>query len=147
MRTITIPEAQNVVLDGEPWSFYSRLLHHFDGHRRLFITYYRGYLEITTRTFWRERAAVIMGLLVCVWTEERGLEIHGGRSTRFRRRDLRCGLEPDQCFWLAHEKQVRGLKELVPLKGLQTLNLHDTRVTDAGVAELQKALPDCKIIR
>jgi Uma2 family endonuclease len=112
MRTIRIPEGQNFVLDGEPWSFYSRLLHHFDGRRRLFITYYHGFLEITTRTFWRERAAVIMGLLVCVWTEERGLEIHGGRSTRFRRRDLRCGLEPDQCFWLAQEKQVRGLKEI-----------------------------------
>jgi hypothetical protein len=35
----------------------------------------------------------------------------------------------------------------VALKGLQWLYLNDTKVTDAGVAELQKALPDCKIIR
>ena len=39
-----------------------------------------------------------------------------------------------------------GLKELAALKGLQTLNLVLTKVTAAGVAELQKALPDCKII-
>tara|TARA_B100001123_G_C15315936_1_gene1026123 strand:+ start:3047 stop:3181 length:135 start_codon:yes stop_codon:yes gene_type:complete len=36
------------------------------------------------------------------------------------------------------------LKELV---NLQTLYLGGTKVTDAGVAELQKALPDCKIYK
>jgi len=40
-----------------------------------------------------------------------------------------------------------GLKDLAPLQGLKTLLLGDTKVTDAGVAELQKALPDCKIYR
>ena len=38
--------------------------------------------------------------------------------------------------------------ELVHLKGLtslETLWLHDTYVTDAGVQDLQKALPNCKI--
>jgi hypothetical protein len=33
------------------------------------------------------------------------------------------------------------------MKGLQTLNLRRTGVTKAGVNELQKALPDCKIER
>lgn len=100
------------MLDGEPWSFYSRLLRHFDGRRRLFITYYHGFLEITTRTFWRERAALMTARLVYTWTEERLLAVHGGKSTRFWRRDLRCGLEPDECFWLSHEEQVRGLKDI-----------------------------------
>ena len=40
-----------------------------------------------------------------------------------------------------------GLKELTALKELQTLDLTGTQVTDSGVAALQKALPDCKIIR
>ena len=40
-----------------------------------------------------------------------------------------------------------GLKELAGLKSLQVLDLSFTRVTDAGVAELQKALPNCHIIR
>jgi len=38
----------------------------------------------------------------------------------------------------------------VHLKGLtklQGLNLGNTQVTDAGVAELQKALPNCEIMR
>jgi hypothetical protein len=31
------------------------------------------------------------------------------------------------------------------LKSLQRLNLRETKVTDAGVAQLQRLLPNCKI--
>ena len=37
-----------------------------------------------------------------------------------------------------------GLKELAALKGLQKLDLRGTLVTDAGVAELQKACPTAR---
>ena len=40
-----------------------------------------------------------------------------------------------------------GLKELAPLKNLTKLTLSSSSVTDAGVAELEKALPKCKIER
>ena len=38
-----------------------------------------------------------------------------------------------------------GLVHLKELTSLETLTLSETQVTDAGVAELQQALPDCKI--
>jgi hypothetical protein len=41
-----------------------------------------------------------------------------------------------------------GLKELAGLKELKYLDLRRCQgVTDAGVAELKKALPDCEITR
>ena len=40
-----------------------------------------------------------------------------------------------------------GLARLKELTKLQSLELHATKVTDAGVEDLQKALPNCKIIR
>lgn len=40
-----------------------------------------------------------------------------------------------------------GLKELAPLTNLTALYLIDTKATDEGVKELQKALPKCKIIK
>jgi hypothetical protein len=39
-----------------------------------------------------------------------------------------------------------GLKELTKLKQLVLLGLVDTKVTKAGMAELRKALPKCRII-
>jgi Uma2 family endonuclease len=33
----------------------------------------------------------------------------------FKREDLARGLEPDQCYWIAHEAQVRGMKEWDPI--------------------------------
>jgi hypothetical protein len=38
-----------------------------------------------------------------------------------------------------------GLEHLKGLKNLKAVNLRATKVTDAGVADLQKALPNCKI--
>jgi hypothetical protein len=40
-----------------------------------------------------------------------------------------------------------GLKELAGLKNLKLLFLFDAPVTPAGIAELKKALPGCKIVR
>jgi hypothetical protein len=40
-----------------------------------------------------------------------------------------------------------GLVHLAALKQLKRLFLSATEVTDAGVAELQKALPNCEIVR
>jgi Uma2 family endonuclease len=109
---IRFPEFQRFILEGEPWSSYIRLLRNFDERRRLFITYDRGLLEITTSTFQRECVAHIMARLIQTWTEEHLVPIRGGRSTNFRLRDRLCGLEPDQCFWIAHESQIRGLNQI-----------------------------------
>ena len=40
-----------------------------------------------------------------------------------------------------------GLTHFQGLSNLRKLKLLNTQVTDDGVAELQKALPDCKITR
>jgi len=40
-----------------------------------------------------------------------------------------------------------GLAHLKGLTGLQELNLQDTRITDASLADLQKALPKTRIFR
>ncbi|MBI3465848.1 MAG: hypothetical protein HY000_22755 [Planctomycetes bacterium] len=40
-----------------------------------------------------------------------------------------------------------GLEHLKGLKNLRELNLAGTQVTAAGVAALQAALPECKIVR
>jgi len=40
-----------------------------------------------------------------------------------------------------------GLVHLKDLTNLEYLDLRETPITDSGVAELQKAVPNCEIIR
>jgi internalin A len=60
----------------------------------------------------------------------------------------RCTVKSLQELELASTKVTdAGLKELEELKSLKTLNLFRTEVTDAGVADLRKALPKLAILR
>ena len=59
-----------------------------------------------------EQISYLMGRMVDEWTESQNREIHGGRSTTFRRSDLARGLEPDNCYWIANEPLVRERDEV-----------------------------------
>ncbi len=53
-----------------------------------------------------------------------------------------------QHLWLQNMRVTdAGLEDLTGLTKLATLDLSGTQVTDAGVAKLQQALPNCKITR
>ena len=76
-----------------------------------------------------------LDLAVCLGVTDAGLKELGGLN----------GLEELNLSYTGTTD--KGLKRLAALKGLRKLNLIGDRVTDEGVAELQKALPDCKIDR
>jgi hypothetical protein len=58
------------------------------------------------------------------------------------------GLTGLQTFYLGKTQITdAGLVHLKGMAELQWLYLRSTQVTDAGVADLQKALPDCKIYK
>jgi Uma2 family endonuclease len=97
-----------LLLKNVNWLTYTRLLRTFADRPSLRLTYDRGILEIMTPLFEHESFGQLLGRFIVVLTEELGLPIAGGGCTTFRRRRLRRGLEPDNCFWIAHEAQVRG---------------------------------------
>jgi Uma2 family endonuclease len=111
MPVMQATEGQRLVLYDVSWQTYGRLLRVFD-ERRLRLTYDRGALEIMTLTHEHESYNEILGRLVVALTEELGLPIKGGRSTTFRRRKRRRGLEPDNCYWIASEPRVRGKNKI-----------------------------------
>jgi len=56
----------------------------------------------------------------------------------------------DAEFAFLFRREIGSLVKLSHLKGLtelQDLNLDGTKITDAGVAELKKALPKCSVFR
>lgn len=112
MSTAQIPSSDRLVLSGVDWQTYRRLLRLFDERRRLRITYDRGALEITTLSPRHERFKHLLGLLVLAFAEGFGIPVAGFGSMTFPRRRFRRGLEPDECFWIAHEPLVRGKDHL-----------------------------------
>ena len=114
MPGVRIPPSQRFILDNVSWTRYTRLL--------------RG-LKIATCTslsiggFWKSRRFLMntssrrpsWAGCVVVLTEEFDLPLHPGGSTTMRRKQNQKGLEPDDCFWIAHEAEVRG-KTIIDLR-------------------------------
>ena len=100
---------QRLLLDGEPWETYSKLLRLFDERRHLRITYDRGALELMTLSAEHERAKHLIGTLIIVLAYDLGLPIAGYGSLTFKRRRKQRGLEPDECYWIRNEAKVRNL--------------------------------------
>ena len=106
-QSLPWPEAgQHLVLSGISWTQYTTISDTLAG-RHLRITFDRGTLEIMTLSFLHERLAYLLGRFIDAVTEEMNIAMTSGRSTTCRREDLDRGLEPDNCYWLAHEAQVR----------------------------------------
>jgi Uma2 family endonuclease len=115
MSTVSPPIEQRFMLYGVDWKEYGRFLRAF-GHRPgVRLTYDRGCLEIMTLSFEHESLARLLDRLVVTLSEELQLPMTGGRSTTFRRRKRKRGLEPDDCYWMANEPLVRG-KDRIDLR-------------------------------
>jgi Uma2 family endonuclease len=110
--TSSTARPQQLVLHGVSWQEYTLMLRAFAERPGYRLTYDRGALEIMSPLFEHEADAELLGRLVVVLTEEMGLPIQAGRSTTFRRRRMRRGLEPDHSWWIAHEAQVRGKRRI-----------------------------------
>jgi Uma2 family endonuclease len=99
-------------LYGVSWREYTRMLRAFADRPGFRLTYDRGTLEIMSPLFEHEIDADLLGRFVVVLTEELGMPIQAGRSTTFRRRKMRRGLEPDHSWWVAHAADVRGKRRI-----------------------------------
>ena len=93
------------------WDFYRRFCEELDG-RRVRLTYDRGKLEIMITKRPHEFYKTLLAKLVEQLVLELNLPVSSGGSMTFQREDLQRGIEPDECWWLAHEAQIRGLREL-----------------------------------
>ncbi len=118
-QALAIPETQQFVLDGMTWRSYERALRTFDG-RRVRISFSRGVLEIMTLSPEHERLKYLLARVVDVLVEELGWDSANFGSMTFKQRPK--GMEPDECFWIAHELDVRGRDTLDPAAGFGARN-------------------------
>jgi Uma2 family endonuclease len=114
MIALTEQLERRILLHGISWETYESLRDAEENYH-LRMTYDRGALEIMSPSRKHERISYLVGRMIDQWTLFRKIEIAAGRNTTFRRQDLKRGLEPDNCYWVTHEPQMRS-KDNVDLR-------------------------------
>lgn len=92
-----------------PWSTYlaiSDLL----PERHIRLTYEDGELEFMTVSPEHERRKKLLARLLEALPEVLDIDIASGGSMTFRRETIECALEPDECYWIAHERAARNFE-------------------------------------
>jgi len=102
------PSGQRFVIDGVSWEQYEAIGEIFRDRPALRLTFDRGMLEFMTTSPEHERNKKWLGRLVEVMAEEFGKPIAPYGAMTFKQEVLDRGFEPDECFWIAHELQMRG---------------------------------------
>lgn len=110
MATVQTSRAahQALVLYGVQWRAYQALGRALADRPALRLTYDRGALEIMTTSAEHERLKHFLRRLIEAWADEFAIPVAGFGSMTFKRRKRLRGLEPDECYWIAHEAAVRG---------------------------------------
>lgn len=100
-------EYQRLVIPAVSWVEYLGFSALLD-ERHVRVSYDRGELELMTLSFGHEGASRLLNRAVEILSEELEWPLAQGGSTTLRREDVDRGLEPDECYWIAHEPAVRG---------------------------------------
>ena len=108
METVKSPAEQRVVLRNVSWETYESLLADHESSSAPRFTYDRGEMEIVSPSPEHEAYNRSIALLVESAAEELGIDVYDLGSTTFRFEDLERGFEPDSCFYIQNEEQVRG---------------------------------------
>ncbi len=99
---------QELCLPHVSWEDYERLGEIFRDRPNLRMTYDRGDLEFMTLSNEHEFYKKVISRLLEAALDELGIDYYSAGSMTFKRQDLDRGLEPDDCFWIAHEQIIRG---------------------------------------
>lgn len=112
MSTTLIQSPDRVILRNISWQSYQSLVRDFESEPGLRLTYDDGTLEIRMPLDPHESFKKLLGRLIEAATEELDLEIRSLGSRTCDREDLSKGLEPDQCYYIQNEAQVRGVTQI-----------------------------------
>jgi Uma2 family endonuclease len=112
MTATLIQSPDRVILQNISWHTYQSLVTDFESEPAVRLTYDRGTLEIRMPLDPHESYKKLAGRLIEAATEELGLEVRSLGSRTCQREDLAQGLEPDQCYYIQHEQQVRGVEQI-----------------------------------
>ena len=112
MTTVELPRLpQRLVLQGVPWEVYQDL-RNLPENDHVRMTFDEGVLEMMSPSALHERWGDLIGQLISVWRLELSIDAMSCGGMTVSRKDLKKGLEADNCYYVQHEPQVRHKTEL-----------------------------------
>ncbi|QIR40340.1 Uma2 family endonuclease [Tolypothrix sp. PCC 7910] len=112
MLVKSTPAEQRTVLYNISWDTFEALLRDTGEDRGSRFAYDCGTLEIMTPLFEHENPKIQFDRLILVLAEELSIEIKSAGSTTLKQRLAKRGIEPDNCYYIQTESQVRGKDKL-----------------------------------
>jgi Uma2 family endonuclease len=110
-KSPSLDDVQHLLLENVSWELYEKLLREV-GDRPLRMTYDNRRLEMMSPLPEHEEVKKLIDALIRALTIELDIEVKSLGSTTFHRQDKAQGLEPDECYYFIHERQMRGRKRL-----------------------------------
>jgi Uma2 family endonuclease len=111
MVAVKLPAEQRFVLFNVDWDTYLTFSDRM-GERNIRVNYDGVNLEFMTTSLEHERAKKLLARLLEALTEELGIAIVSGGSLTCRREDRDRGFEPDECYWINHQAEIRAQTNL-----------------------------------
>ncbi|MEA5598294.1 Uma2 family endonuclease [Rivularia sp. UHCC 0363] len=103
---------QRTVLHNISWETFETLLIETGEDRGSRFAYDGTTLEIMTPLFEHENPKINFDRFVFILAEELNIEIKSAGSTTLKRKIVRKGIEPDNCYYIQNELAVRGRETL-----------------------------------
>jgi Uma2 family endonuclease len=102
---------QRLVLTDISWKAYEMIGEALRDRGAIRLTYANGNLEIMVTSHEHEKFKVKFGRLLETLAEEFELSIEPGGNMTFQQKEIEEAMEPDQCYWIAHEAHMRDKRD------------------------------------
>ncbi len=108
---LTVSSSDSVVLHGVSWKLYCKL-REMPENQNIRMTYDRGELEIMSPSRAHEAIGALLETFIEIWALELDVGISSCGMMTIQRADLDRGFEPDKCYYVQHEPQMRDEEEI-----------------------------------
>ncbi|MGA9382503.1 MAG: Uma2 family endonuclease [Phormidium sp.] len=109
----TVSNENRIVMRGVSWQTYKQLMAEVGDDRAWRIAYDQGVLETRMPLLEHEVPKGLLESFIEAVADELEIEVLKAGSLTLEREDLRNAIEPDSCFYIQNEAQVRGREEII----------------------------------
>ncbi len=109
-RAVRLDGEQRTLIRDVSYGFYKQFCEAI-GEQPIRLSFIDGMLEIMVTKNPHEFYKTVLAKLIEATVLEGNIPVRSGGNMTFQRDDLEKGFEPDECWWIAHEEQVRRKTE------------------------------------